>query len=260
LTLIGLVALFLAGCHGPVWREAALVRQPGAVAGGSASGPAIEAGSVESATGCQLRYRLYRASGTAADGLIVLGHGFLRNKERMDGLARALAKGGMTTATIDYCNARLWDGRHYQNGLDMRAVADAFDATAVVYAGFSAGALAALVAARQDPRSLGVLALDLVDDHGLGLRSVEGLAVPLIGIMAEPAACNARGNGMPVFQRSRLGRVQVLQGAGHCDFESPSDWLCEALCERPAGEAADIRGAIVALAVTAAADLMAERL
>jgi pimeloyl-ACP methyl ester carboxylesterase len=263
LALVALVAVALVGCYRLALRDlstGAPSGQAGAVARAPVSAPAIREGAVASATGCQLRYRLYRPATPAADGLIVLGHGFLRNKERMDGLARALAAAGMATAVMDYCNARLWDGRHYRNGLDMLAVADALGAERVLYAGFSAGALAALVAGREDPRAVGVLALDLVDDRALGLRTAAGLAIPLIGLMGEPTACNARGNGLPVFQRSGLGRAQVLRGAGHCDFESPTDWLCETLCEQPAGGLASTRAAIIALAVGAAADLMAARL
>lgn len=262
-TLIALVALALVGCYRLALREAgteAPSSQPAPVARAPAPAQATRSGAVESSTGCQLRYRLYPPAEPAADGLIVLGHGFLRSKERMDGLARALAKAGMATAAMDYCNARPWDGGHYQNGLDMRAVASALGAERIVYAGFSAGALAALVAGREDPRSVGVLALDLVDDRDLGLRTVDGLDIPLIGIMGEPTACNAQGNGIPVFHRNGLGRVQVLQGAGHCDFESPTNWLCETLCERPAGGAGDIRGEIIELAVGAAADLLEARL
>jgi hypothetical protein len=181
----------------------------------------------------------------------------MRGKERMDELARALANAGMTTATLDFCNARIWDGRHFQNGLDMIALATELHARRVAYVGFSAGGLAAVVAAQQDPQAVGVIALDLVDDDGLGVRMAKGLDKPLIGIMGEPSNCNAYGNGMPVIAMSGLGRYERIPGAGHCDFESPSNWLCELVCERPTGgSGGDLRERIIASTVSAAAGLM----
>jgi pimeloyl-ACP methyl ester carboxylesterase len=256
--LIFLIASTLVGCYRIALREPGT--DPGIPTSESldtaSAGVIMHTADAASESGCLLRYNLFRPAAPVSDAVVVLGHGFLRSKERMEGLARALAASGMTTVAMDFCNSRLWDGRHYQNGLDMRQVADAVGAGRIVYAGFSAGGLAALVAARNDSRSLGVLALDLVDDRGLGLRMAEGLGKPLIGIMGEPAACNAQGNGMPVFAASELARVRVLSGAGHCDFESPTDWLCEAVCDQPAGGSPVLRGRIVELAVDAAADLM----
>jgi pimeloyl-ACP methyl ester carboxylesterase len=216
----------------------------------------VETGTVLSATGCPLEYRLYRPPGPAADGLVVLAHGFLRSQERMEGLARALAQAGLTTATVDFCNMRPWDGGHYQNGLDLTAVAGALDARRVLYAGFSAGGLAALVAGERDPDAVGVLALDLVDAGGLGLRTARGLNKPLVGLMGEPTGCNAGGNGLPVFAASPLGDVRTVPGAGHCDFESPTDWLCQLVCEQPQRADQAPRAQIVAETVDAAAVLL----
>jgi hypothetical protein len=153
-------------------------------------------------------------------------------------------------ATVDFCNARPWDGGHAQNGRDMVALAKSLGKRPVVYGGFSAGALAALVGARQDPSSLGVVALDLVDDGGLGL--------PMFGLMGEPSACNAQGNGTSVYSAARFGNAEVIQGAGHCDFESPTSWFCELVCGRTA-KSASLRREIIASAVSAAAELLGAR-
>ncbi len=123
----------------------------------------VEDGRVTSPTDCELHYRLYRPLGADPGDLVVIGHGFLRGKERMTGLAHALAKAGIATAALDFCNDRLWDGGHVRNALDMMKVADVLGARRVVYLGFSAGALAALIAGRNDTRAIGVVALDLVD-------------------------------------------------------------------------------------------------
>lgn len=215
-------------------------------------------GVVASATGCPLRYRMYRPAAATSDGLVILAHGFLRAKEQMDGTARALARSGIATATIDFCNARPWNGRHLQNGRDMVRLARKLKADPVVYAGFSAGALAALVAGHRDPKSTGVIALDLVDQGGLGLRLAKELDIPLIALMGEPSACNAQGNGLPVVAASPRGRVETVAGAGHCDFESPTNWLCNLICGR-SERAPTIRQGIIQDVVSAAETLLAAR-
>lgn len=194
--------------------------------------PVAEAGAISSATGCALHYRLYRPATPATGDLVVLGHGFLRSQERMVDLARALAEAGIPTVTLDFCNARFWDGRHFRNGLDMVRVADVLKAERVVYAGFSAGGLAALVAGRNDPRALGVVALDLVDAGQLGEGMAAGLDRPLIGLIGDPSPCNAENNGLAVFAATDQAVIERVDGAEHCDFESPTDWLCRLICKR----------------------------
>lgn len=244
-----LLTAALGACQRP-----ARLDQPARAAVSSSVG--FETGTVRSATGCSLEYRLYRPSVPAAEGIVVLAHGFLRSQERMEGMARALAAAGLTTATVDFCNMHPWDGGHYQNGLDLTAVAGALGARQVLYAGFSAGGLAALVAGERDADAVGVLALDLVDAGGLGLRTARALEKPLVGLMGEPTACNARANGLPVFAASPLGDVRTVPGAGHCDFETPTDWLCRLVCEQPQPAGDALREQIVAATVDAAVALL----
>lgn len=236
--------LLLVGCLGQVTRDAdggggrvlgggGLPESSGARALGEEglSNPSVRAGVLHSATGCALRYTRYRSTQPSNGDLVVLGHGFLRDQAQMVDLARALAAAGVTTVTLDFCNGRLWDGGHFLNGLDMVRVADGLGARRVVYVGFSAGALAALVAGRNDPRTLGVVALDLVDAQGLGVRMAKGLGRPLVGLVGEPSSCNARNNGLAVYAANDQARVTRIAGASHCDFESPTDWLCRMLCQ-----------------------------
>ncbi|WP_200389146.1 alpha/beta hydrolase [Thiocapsa imhoffii] len=150
----------------------------------------------------------------------------------MADLATALAAEGMTTVTLDFCNTRLWDGRHLRNGLDLIRVADALNAERVVYVGFSAGGLAAVIAGRNDQRTLGVVTLDLVDTQQIGESAAAAFAPPLIGLVGDPSPCNAQNNGLAVFAAAPDATVTWVDGAEHCDFESPTDWLCRLLCQR----------------------------
>jgi hypothetical protein len=171
-------------------------------------------------------------------------------------LAAAIAADGLPVATLSYCNMRPWRGRHVQNGRDMIALAQTLEARRVVYAGFSAGALAALIAGRNDPRAVGIVALDLVDAEGLGHRAARGLDKPLVGLAGEPTNCNADGNGRRTYAASDRAVVRRIEGAGHCDFESPSDRLCELVCEDPDAPAPSRRHEIIAAATAAVREML----
>ena len=214
-------------------------------------------GTTPSSTGCDLDYRLYRPEKTDSRDLVVLGHGFLRSQERMTDLAVALAVDGVPVVTLDFCNMRPWNGRHVQNADDMIRVARALDAERIVYAGFSAGALAALVAGRNDPKAIGIVTLDLVDAQGIGRRAATGLDKPLFGLVGEPTNCNAGDNARGVFALSETARLRRIAGAGHCDFESPTDSLCRLLCDDPDSTAPSQRPSIIAATKTAVKEMLA---
>ncbi|TCT19239.1 alpha/beta fold hydrolase [Thiobaca trueperi] len=219
LTVILSVCLVLAGCAGVAAPEN---RRPGI---------AIETGTLLSATGCPLHYARYQPEQGSHGDLIVLGPGFLRSGAHLADLAQSLAATGVTTVVLDACADRIWSGSHVRRGFEMIQLADTLAARRVVYAGFSAGALAALVAGRHDPRALGVVALDLVDAQSLGLRMADGMTRPLLGLTGEASACNAYNNGLAVYAAIPHARVARIAGASHCDFESPTDWRCRLVCE-----------------------------
>ncbi|PQJ97116.1 alpha/beta hydrolase [Chromatium okenii] len=185
-----------------------------------------------SETGCILHYTMFRAAIAATDEWVVIGHGFLRNQTRMHGLAQAIAAAGMNAVTVDFCNMRLWNGAHRRNAQDLIAVATALKAQRVIYAGFSAGALAALIAGASDAHTVGVVTLDLVDAEHLGVSAARDFKQPFIGLVGDPSPCNAQNNGLSVFTANPFARVIHIDGASHCDFEMPTDLRCRWLCEK----------------------------
>jgi pimeloyl-ACP methyl ester carboxylesterase len=229
--LLPLWPVLLAGCSGLLLRPELVgrsaVEQP-------PSGIRMEDGRLRSSTGCSFAYRRYQSLQKAADDAwVILAHGFLRKQQRMHDLATAMAKEGLRVATLDFCNQKPWAGRHEQNSRDMRDLARHLGARRVVYAGFSAGALAALLAARADPDTVGVLTLDLVDADGLGVAAAKALHKPILALAGEPTNCNANGNGDTVYRVARQVQVRRIAGASHCDFESPTDSFCEFICTDP---------------------------
>lgn len=218
----------------------------------------VTEGAVATRYGGAVRYRAYRADARAQqeesavlEQWVVLGHGYGRSQKHMAGLAQALARSGAPTATLDWGRDWRWSGNHFRKSQTMRDVANALGARRVVYVGFSAGALAALLAARNDPRALGFVGLDLVDDQGLGRRAARGMTQPMIGLVGAPSHCNANNNGLSAYAVGGAVRVWRIPAANHCDFETPTDWQCRRFCGAGTAHRAAPREDIMRLATAA---------
>jgi len=252
----GLAFVVLEGCQGP-----GPLRDGASLIDRTAPRVMIEQGQMRAQGGCEYDYTLYRGVDGEARADVVLAHGFLRDRDRMAGLAQALADAGLTTLTLDLCAMRPWNGAHRENAVEMRRVAAQLGVARPIYAGFSAGGLAALLAAAEDPAVAGVMVLDLVDQAGMGRAAAEGLGVPVVGLFGDASACNADLNGVEVIEAIPRGEVIRIEGATHCDFESPTDGLCRLVCApdgRDAAEEKRRRAEIIDRAVGAARKIATE--
>ena len=215
--------------------------------------------------GCTLEFETYRPvarshgsiAGAAglerSETMVFLAHGFMRDLTRMRGWGERFASHGVPTTVLSFCNSRFYAGRHDRNAEDLVALAAAVHAGPVVYAGFSAGGLAAYLATAADPRAVAYLGLDPVDSGQLA-HDVR-LDVPALMMFAEPSRCNAQGNfidsiGEQSTTGGRSNRILEVPNATHCDFEDPYDPRCERLCGavEPPAVAETIRSAIRAWA------------
>lgn len=248
LTGVLAVTWVLGGCAGP----GTLARQGDA----GPRSPAVTLDAFPSGTGCTVLATRFTPRRARTAVPVVLAPGFMRSRDHLSGLARQLAGLGIPVVTLDPCNGRPWGGRPVQDALDMIRAARRTGARAAVYGGFSAGGLKALIAGRLDPAARGVLTLDLVDHQGLGAGLAPGFDRPLRALAGEPAGCNAQGNGVRVIASAPRGRLTPIPGASHCDFESPTDWLCEALCDSTDSGSAARRRSIASVASAAASDLV----
>lgn len=187
-------------------------------------------GKLISSNGCEVVYTYLKPKTSSKDLLVVLGHGFLRTKERMADLSAHLASWGLPVANVEFCNSKLWSGNHDLNGEDMVAVARKLSGDRVLYVGFSAGGLAALAAAVSDDKSIALFGLDMVDHKGLGQKIASKLAVPFYGLIAAPSICNADRNGIQSYIAASDSRVLEIEDATHCHFEFPFDSKCSLVC------------------------------
>lgn len=193
---------------------------------------AAASGVLTSRFGCEVEYTRHEPDRPGTDVWLILAHGFMRSQARMVDLAEHLASWGVPVATVDFCNSRWWAGHHDRNAVDLRAVANTLAGSGIVYVGFSAGGLSALLAAADDPRTVAYLGLDAVDSSEQGLEAAARAPVALYGLSAPPSACNARNNALEFYRRA--GRYLVIQvvGSTHCHFELPYDTKCRWVCGR----------------------------
>jgi pimeloyl-ACP methyl ester carboxylesterase len=157
--------------------------------------------------------------------------GFMRDRDRMRGWAGEIATRGMTAVTMDFCQPTAFDGRHAENARDMIAAREALGFEAIVYVGHSAGGLASLLAAAEDPAARGMLLLDPVDFGDLAEDAARRAVVPALVLLARPGLCNLRRNIRHALPNLTRATVIAVDQASHCDFEWPPDGLCRAACD-----------------------------
>jgi len=187
-------------------------------------------GQLKSSTGCEVSYTYYRPRDVSSDVLVIIGHGFMRSKRRMAYWAQHLAGWGLSVVNLEFCNSKFWAGNHDLNGADMVAVSRKLHAGKVIYTGFSAGGLAAMVAANLDKNTLAFFGLDMVDNQGLGKKIAPKLVVPFYGLVAAPSACNANNNGLDSYALVPHSNVIKVEDSSHCHFEFPVDGKCSFVC------------------------------
>jgi len=228
-----------------------------AVASSAAAGahtPSFEAGRLPGSASCTLAYEVWRPTlgpelGSQL-GVVILAHGFLRDLRSMRGWAEHFASHGWLAIVASLCQSTPFDGRHAGNAADLRLLIETLAPEHPgprIYAGFSAGGLAALLAAHANPRASAVLALDPVDSGGL-LANLPPTPVPGLVLLAEPSSCNAQGNAVAPLASWPNLQIERIDNGTHCHFEQPFARACEWLCGRVTPQAAsdaiglDIRG------------------
>ena len=176
-------------------------------------------------------------------GAAILSHGFTRSRRTLAGHAQALADAGVLAlapdlpCTFDFrCNARALAAL-----VGSLRAGGPFGAPVqrVMLVGFSAGGLSSLLAA-DTPGVVGYVGLDPFDramageTQHLGLAVAGRLRTEVLLLRAPPSRCNADASAAPwATALPALWRDELVAGASHCDFESPTDWLCRMACGDP---------------------------
>lgn len=173
-------------------------------------------------------------------GAAILSHGFTRSRRTLAGHAQALADAGVLVLTPDLpctfdfrCNARALTAL-----VGLLRTGETFGAPVqkVMLVGFSAGGLSSLLAA-DTPGVVGFVGLDPFDrtmtgeTERLGLAAAGRLRTEALLLRAPPSRCNAEAVAAPWGAAlPTLWRDELISSASHCDFESPTDWMCRLAC------------------------------
>jgi dienelactone hydrolase len=180
---------------------------------------------------------VHRPATTAPIGVAIVAHGFGRSRQRHYDLGRALAEAGVIAIVPDLPNVLdLWANGDSVAELAARVESGAFGLppvprSRIVLLGTSAGGLASLLAADRMPGLAGWIGLDPVDRTGTGEDTAARLAVPAIVLLADNSHCNLFGSGRTLARAvARLVRATKIEGASHCDFESPTNNFCRVVC------------------------------
>jgi len=181
-------------------------------------------------SGCSMNYDRYTPVDADAPPTVILAHGFQGSRATMAVWAEHLAGWGLEVIAPDLCHATIFDADHAANGGDLVALAAQLGVATPAYAGYSAGGLAAVLAAAQDGTTRALLGLDMVDSGGLGMSAAPAIVAPAFDLIGDPSMCNESNNGHAVFNATADPRVLAVVAADHCDFQSPADALCGGLC------------------------------
>jgi len=160
----------------------------------------------------------------------------------MSGWGQHLAQEGFVAAVPDL---PAWS-KHAQNGRfisELRAYLCAveswkqrIDPGRVGLMGFSAGGLATLLSAADDPDPAIWVGLDPVDWNGIGKKAAPSVECRVLVLTAEPSACNSHGNASGIIGALPRCEHYRIAEAVHVDAEWPTDWMAQAVCGRSTDE------------------------
>jgi hypothetical protein len=178
--------------------------------------------------GCELRYQATTPDATSTDGTVLLLHGFLRNHDRFADWSTHLASWGIPSVAVTMCHSAVWDNDADANADDVLELVAHLGLSKTLYVGHSNGAISALQAASLDAKAVGVLGLDAVEavgtDHSM---QAANLTIPAYGLFGESSQCNDANGGLNTFKYAPGSINLRVTESGHCDFEAPTDVLCE---------------------------------
>jgi ABC-type sugar transport system ATPase subunit len=170
--------------------------------------------------------------------LVIVAHGFSRSRKNFEGWGQRLAQAGYLVAVPDLPSYT--DHKENADAINdllklmqrqppRKVTRPAGDRVALV--GHSAGGLASLLAAADNPSVAIWVGLDPVDSGDIGAKAAARRPFPAVVLLAEPSRCNQREN-VKDLEKNLRGPFLItrVDGAGHCDPENPSDKWCTVPC------------------------------
>ena len=188
-------------------------------------------------TGKSVKVDLFVPQTTGPAPLVIVAHGFSRNRKTMAGWGSMLAQAGFIAVVPDlpYWSDHAGNGRALTELLvKVKAgefVPEARAPSPAALVGFSAGGLATLLASARNTNVSCWVGLDPVGTGRQTQAAAASLKIPGFVLRAEPSPWNAHGNAREIF--AALGGPAfslVVTGATHVDAENPTsraaEWTC----------------------------------
>lgn len=202
---------------------------------------------------CAMHYTRYQPDKTDPV-LVVLSHGFSRNRGHMRKWAEHLASWGFSVLTPNHCHINPSDVNPVLAAEELVTLSSTMDSTRVIYAGFSNGGAVSIIAGAQDPKAIAVVGLDTTEAYTNPTTPfAQRISIPVYGLIGEPSGCNASGNGRALYAQISNVHTRKIQTADHCDFENPSGGFCYMFCSgpHPMFSRAELRQNIISLTTAA---------
>lgn len=169
--------------------------------------------------------------------VVIVAHGFTRNRRVMAGWGNLLAQNGMIAVVPNLP----FFSHHARNA---RAINDLITLVhtpghltqpapshAVAIMGHSAGGYAAVVAASHEKRLRCWIGLDPVDFGDHALKALASVQSPGLMLLAEPGAWNRQANAVPWLNHATASLTALrIHHSTHCDSENPSSPLANIIC------------------------------
>ena len=195
-----------------------------------------------------VRFDLYRSANrsTAPAPLVVVAHGLWRDRTHMAGWGELLAQQGFIVAVpnmptlSDYPRNAIAINELVHSLCDHPIDSCKIDRNRIGMIGLSAGGLATLLAAADNPDVKVWVGLDPVDRGGLGVAAAPRVRARAFIVRAPASIWNSDGNA--VVLRDALPNVvsdTLVPNAIHIDPEWPSDWTMELLIGSPSEQRRD---------------------
>ena len=170
--------------------------------------------------------------------IIVLAEGRLVNLGCATGHPSFVMSNSFTNQVL--AQIELWQNpKQYENKvyfLPNKSWRQRIDPRRVGLMGFSAGGLASLLSAAENPGLTIWIGLDPVDWNSLGAQAAPSVSCRAVVLTAEPSSCNSHGNASKIIAALPHCEHFRVTGAVHVDAEWPTDWLAEIVCGRSTEE------------------------
>jgi len=174
--------------------------------------------------------------------LVIIAHGFSRNRRNMSGWGRQLAQEGFVAVVPDL-PARSDHARNARFISDLKVYfytdeswKKRIDPARTGLMGFSAGGLSTLLSAADSPDVAVWVGLDPVDRKDMGANAAQRVQCRTVVLTAEPSSCNAKGNARGIIAALPRAEHFSIPGAVHVDAEWPTSWAAELVCGRSTEE------------------------